>query len=195
MFKHHTLAAVAALVLLPVIAPAPAPAHDFKAGDLTIDHPWSRPGLPNRPAAAYLEIVNAGSGADRLLSASSPAFETIELHRTEKQGDVMQMLQTEAIAVPAGETVALEPGGLHLMLFGAEAPFAEGESFPVTLTFENAGTVEVTVNVEKRAGAAMDHSGMDHGSMNHGAMKHGSGEAKMDHSGHGSHGSHSAPSN
>jgi copper(I)-binding protein len=51
-----------------------------------------------------------------------------------------------SIPVPAGESVELAPGGYHGMLMGLTATLAEGDSFPVTLSFQNSG--EVVVNVE-----------------------------------------------
>ncbi|MEM6421446.1 MAG: copper chaperone PCu(A)C [Pseudomonadota bacterium] len=146
---------------------AAASAHDFKHGDLMVDHPWARPNLPNRPTAAYAEIHNSGESADRLIDASSPAFGRIELHTTTKDGDIMKMQRVEGIDVPAGGMAELAPGGLHVMLFDAVQIFEEGDSFPLILTFEEAGAIAVEVNVEKRgpdAGGHGDHS--DHS--NHG---------------------------
>ena len=149
-----------ALALAAMLA-SPAIAADFEVGPLTVDAPWSRPGIPNRPAAAYMEIANTGETADRLVAASSPAFGSIEIHSMEMDDGVMKMFRVDAIEIPPGGSVALAPRGFHLMLFDADAPFAEGESFPVTLEFEDAGSVEVTVAVARMGG--MDHGTMDHG--------------------------------
>ncbi len=150
----HARGLLAALLLA-----SPTAAHDVTVGDITIDHPWARPNLPNRPTAAYATITNAGAEADRLIAATSPAFGAIELHTTKKVGDVMKMEQVTAIDAAAGETVTLAPGGLHIMLFDAAESFQEGDSFPLTLTFETAGEVEVTVKVEKTNPGTGDHSG------------------------------------
>ncbi len=159
----------------------PAVSHETQAGDLTIIHAWSRPNLPNRPAAAYMAIANDGETADKLLSVASPAFETIELHTVIKDGDVMKMQPVQSIDVPADDTAVLEPGGLHLMLFGAVRAFKDGDSFPATLTFQEAGPVEITVKVEKRTSGGNE----DHGDHNaHGS--HGNSEA----GGHGTHKKH-----
>jgi hypothetical protein len=161
----------AALAALLLAAPAGLPgatAEEVTAGDLTIAQPWSRPGLPNRPAAAYLTVSNTGGTGDRLVAARSPAFGTIELHTVERDGEVMKMMPVEAIPVPARGTATLAPGGYHLMLFDAERSFAEGESFPLTLVFEAAGEIEVEVSVARSAPeGGMDHSGMDHSGMDH----------------------------
>ena len=64
-------------------------------------------------------------------------------------GNVMQMRQIDAIDLPAGQTVELKSGGLHLMLMGLKAPLKDGDRLPMTLKFEKAGSIEVTVKVEK----------------------------------------------
>ena len=149
-------------------AQSPAAAHEFKIGGLTIDHPWARPTLPGRPSAAYAEIRNAGETPDRLVGAASPAFGAIELHATVRDGDVMRMERVEAIEVPAGGAVSLAPGGFHVMLFDPAEALADGAEFPLTLSFEAAGEVEVTVAVETpAAGEADAHGGHGgHGTSN-----------------------------
>ncbi|MFK7945676.1 MAG: copper chaperone PCu(A)C [Paracoccaceae bacterium] len=153
---------------LVMVAPS-AQAHEVKKGDLTIIHPAARPNMPNRPTAAYMAISNEGSKADRLIAATSEAFGTIELHATMQHGDVMKMMPVDGVDVPAEDTALLEPGGLHLMLFDGNERFKIGDSFMMTLTFEQAGDVMVEVKVEQISGG-LDHS------------KHGS--AESGHSGH-----------
>ena len=160
-----------AAVALALAAPA-AQAHGYKVGEIGIGHPWARPTTSGQPTAgAYLKLDNAGAAADRLTGASTPRAERVELHEMWMEADVMRMRRRDAIEVPAGGEVELKPGGAHLMLFGLSAPLAVGEKFPMTLTFEKAGKVEVTVNVQaglpfRRGGAA---SG---GAAGHGAMHH-----------------------
>jgi copper(I)-binding protein len=91
-----------------------------------------------------------------------------ELHTHIKDGEVMRMRQVEDIPVKAGETVVLQPGGLHVMFMGLHEGLKEGQTFPLTLTFEKAGPVETTVTV----GAAGAMGAMNHGAMDHGAMGH-----------------------
>lgn len=147
-----------------------AGAHEFKKGSLMIDHPFARANIPERPAAAYAKIMNMGSEDDRLVAASSPAAGRVELHTHLMENGIARMRPVEAIEVPAGGTAELKPGGDHVMLFDLVEPLKKGDKFPMTLTFEKAGAVEVTVNVE-----ALGTSGQKHG--DHG-----------DHSGHGDHG-------
>jgi len=105
-----------------------------------------------------MKIENKGI-ADQLLSASSPAAGEVQLHEMAMEGSVMKMRQVKDIPVPAGGSVELKPGGLHLMLMNIKAPLAAGESVPVKLKFAKAGEVEVKmpVNAMGQAGGAIKH--------------------------------------
>jgi copper(I)-binding protein len=158
--------ALAAGLALAALSPFEAPvagAHDVMVGDLMLIHPTARPNMPNRPTAAYIVIANDGETPDRLIAASSSAFEAAELHTVIKDGDVMKMQPVEAIEIPAGEAVELAPGGYHIMLFGAVRLFKPGDRLPLVLTFEKAGDVTIDAMVEK-----VDPSQMQHGQMGQG---------------------------
>lgn len=132
----------------------PAPATAPAAATLEVQDGWTRP-TPGGVdvSGGYLTIVNATAEADRLLSATSPRAARTEVHEMAMEGSVMQMRAVEGgLAVPAGETVTLAPGGLHIMFFGVSQPFVEGETIPLTLTFERAGQIETALTV--RAGGA-----------------------------------------
>lgn len=137
---------LAALPALP--AAAPAAAREVRAGDLTVRQPWTRAAGQGATGAGFLAVSNGGGAADRLLSASSPAARSVELHTMVRDGEVMRMRHVEAIEVPPGQTVTLRPGGLHMMLVGLSRPLREGEYVPVTLRFERAGAVEVSLSVQ-----------------------------------------------
>jgi periplasmic copper chaperone A len=147
----------------------PVAAHDFKAGDLRIDHPYATPSRPGMSTGSvyFRGIRNTGSAPDRLLSASTPAAESVEIHRMQRvqggQGEVMQMRAVPSLEIPAGATVVMKHGatdGYHLMLTGLKAPLKDGDRFPVTLTFEKAGTHEVKVWVQtpRSASTATHHT-------------------------------------
>ncbi|MCP1336541.1 copper chaperone PCu(A)C [Futiania mangrovi] len=176
---HNLIATAAifgALAAVPVSMAVPAIAHDYTAGTLMIDHPWARPAIPNRPGVVFLTVKNTGETADRLIAASTPVAGTVEIHTHIKDGDVMRMVRIEGIDVPAGGMAMLQPGGDHLMLFDIPAPYAVGDSFPMTLTFEKAGDVAVEVQVE------MGQDGAGHSMHNmpaHGGHGQGHGAAKM----------------
>ncbi|MBU1285480.1 copper chaperone PCu(A)C [Pseudomonas sp.] len=131
-----------------------ANAHEYKVGELHIAHPWSREMPPVAPtAAAYFVVHNKGAEADRLLSVSTPHAGKAELHEHIHADGVMKMQQVENVTIPAGGEVKFEPMGYHVMMFNLKQQAKDGERFPLTLTFENAGKVDVEVAVQKDAPA------------------------------------------
>ncbi len=135
-------------------------AHEFKLGDIEIDHPWSRATPPGaKVAGGYFTITNNGGEADRLVSVTSDISDKAEVHEMTVKDGVMTMRPVEGgVEIPAGGKVELKPGGYHLMLMGLKQPAKEGESFPATLTFEKAGSVTVEFQVEGIGGGMeMDH--------------------------------------
>jgi hypothetical protein len=137
-----------------------AQAHSFELGNLKIGHPYARATVPGQTAGGgFLSVENKGSADDKLLSARAAVSQAVELHMMSMEGNVMKMRPVDAIAVPAGKTVKLEPGGLHIMFVGLKAPLAEGDSFPMTLRFEKAGEVTVTVKVEVPKSGGGGHDG------------------------------------
>ncbi|WP_339486552.1 copper chaperone PCu(A)C [Pseudomonas sp. EL_65y_Pfl2_R95] len=145
-----------ALLIAALMTPALfANAHEFDLGSLHIEHPWSREMPPVAPtAAAYFVVDNNGKEADRLIAIHTPVAEKAEMHEHVHAGGVMKMQQVQAVDIPVGGQVKFEPMGYHVMLFGLEQQMKAGEHFPMTLTFEKAGDVEVQVNVQKDAPAA-----------------------------------------
>ncbi|AUH65305.1 copper chaperone PCu(A)C [Paracoccus zhejiangensis] len=116
-------------------------------GDLAIGDAWSRATIgATRPAVFYVAITNAGAQDDALTGITTPAAAMAMLHETVVKDGVASMPHAMRVQVPAGQTTELAPGGYHGMLMQLASALNEGDSFPVTLTFEKAG--EVTVNVD-----------------------------------------------
>lgn len=156
-------------VRVPVVRQDDAPAADadpVTEDAVTVSGAWSRPapalggamaghgatpmagGMGN--GAAYLVIANAGSEPDRLLSATSEAAAVAELHEVVDDAGVMRMRPlADGIEIPAGDSVTLEPGGLHVMLIGLTRGLHAGDDFDLTLVFERAGEVEIDVVVRR----------------------------------------------
>jgi periplasmic copper chaperone A len=137
-------------------------AHGYKVGDLQVQHPYASPSPPAvKVGAAYLTaVVNNGSVADKLVSASTPAAESVELHRNVRNGDTVSMQKQAFVEIPAGGTVKMAPGeSLHMMLVGLKNPLKTGDKFALTLVFERAGKLDVDIVVE---GKAENHSGHKH---------------------------------
>ena len=138
----------AGLLALAAAVSMTASAHEFKAGDLSIGHPYARPTAPSQPTGGgYLTLTSKGR-ADRLLSASTPIAREVQLHSMKMDGDVMRMREVEAIDVPADTLVELKPGAFHLMFVGLKEPLKVGQHFPLKLRFEKAGEVTVQINVD-----------------------------------------------
>ena len=138
----------AAALAIVAIASGAGQAQEFKVGDLLIDHPWARASIGQAKAgAAYLVVSNRGTEADRITAADTPVAKRAEFHTHIMEGGVMKMRPVGAVEVAPGEPVVFQPGGLHVMLMGLKAPLKEGETFPLTLKFENAGQVEIQVKI------------------------------------------------
>lgn len=139
-----------------------AAAHDVVVGALKISHAWSPPTPPAAPTAAgYLTIVNTGKTADRLIGGSTVAAAEVEVHHMSMAGGVMVMRPVSGgLALPAGGSVTLAPGGYHLMFIGPKRPFKLGDHVPVSLRFEHAGTVNVDFTVEQPQAASSSMPGM-----------------------------------
>ena len=154
---------LAALLLAGSCLSIPPVAHEFTSGDLHILHPWSRALPPVAPTgAAYLVIENRGERSDRLTAAHTPIAAHAELHEHVHENDVMKMQEIDSVEIAAGGSVEFAPGGHHVMLFGLKEPLAAGGEYPLTLVFEHAGEVEVTVMVQGEGAADEGHPGHGH---------------------------------
>jgi len=156
-FKSTLLAAVAAVSFaLPAFA-----------GGIMVDDAYARSSsMQSASGAAFMVISNHTGSDDRLIDATSPMSERVELHtHLEDSNGVMQMIHvTEGFDLAAGGTLMLERGGHHVMFLGLTAPMEQDATFPLTLVIEKAGPVEVEVTVD------LNRKPM-HGKMKHGQMK------------------------
>lgn len=122
------------------------------AGDVTIDDPFARASAGGaKVGAVFMTLKNSGPAADALVAAESPVAARAELHTHIREGEIIRMRPVEAIDVPPGGTVSLQPGGLHVMLIDLRQPLRQGEAFPLTLTLAKAGTMTIQVPVKSPA--------------------------------------------
>jgi copper(I)-binding protein len=143
--RTFALAALAASLFV-----IPAHAGDAKAGDLIITQAWSR-ATPNgaKIAGGYLTIENKGVAPDRLVGGSGDIAGKVELHEMAVNNGVMTMRPLDkGLAIDPGKTVKLAPGGYHLMIMDLKGPFKQGDKVPVTLEFEKAGKVTLSLDVQ-----------------------------------------------
>ena len=156
-----TIACAAAFTAL---LAAPVRAEDVKAGDLVISQAWSRQTPTGaKVAGAYLTVENKGSAADKLIGGSGDVAGRVEIHEMAMDGGVMRMRPLDqGLVIEPGKTVKLAPGGNHMMLLDLKTQLKQGDKVPVTLQFEKAGKVNVSLDVQgvgAQAPAGGDHSG------------------------------------
>jgi len=158
----RSMVAIAAVAILWCSLAAPAGAQEVKVGDLVITQAWTRatPGGA-KISGGYLTIENRGSSPDRLIGGSADVAGKVEVHEMAMNNGVMTMRPLEkGLSIEPGKTLKLAPGGYHLMMFDLKSPLKQGEKLSVTLEFEKAGKVQVSLDV---AGVGAQAPGADAG--------------------------------
>jgi copper(I)-binding protein len=168
MTTARTLFATILALALALAAFLPLSAH----ADMKIETPHSFETSEGvKVGAAFMLLTNTDKEADRLVAATSPVCGRVEIHEMADENGVMKMRQVSSLEIPAEASVELKPHSYHLMLMDLPSPLKAGSKFPLTLSFEKAGDVDVMVDVGARAAptpvAPMDHETMDHGNMGH----------------------------
>lgn len=120
----------------------------FAAGPIVAEAVWSRATPPGATTGViYLTLINSGTSDDQLTAASSGVADKVQFHSAMDDNGVMKMSPLTGIDVPAGGTVVLKPSNTHLMLLRVKHQLVAGQTFPLTLTFDKAGPIEVEVRV------------------------------------------------
>lgn len=146
-----TLLAAALLCALPALVSA----NEFTSGGITVGNPYTfeTPAMAHT-AAGYMTVTNTGDTADALLSIQSDLPKTM-LHESKEVDGVASMTHVEKLDIAPGATVELAPGGYHIMFMGLNGhSFKIGEKVPLTLVFENAGRMDIELDVQSRDGTA-----------------------------------------
>ena len=141
---------VSTLIFLLLLARAAVGQDLGASGEIHVFDAFARVNSPtSKVGAAYMTIVNSGTAADKLTGASSNVATRIEFHDIKESEDgVVQMVQVDGgVELPPGETVQFNRGDLHLMLMGLNRSLSGGDEFNITLMFENADPVDLTVSV------------------------------------------------
>lgn len=129
---------------------------------ITVTEAWVREVPPSSTlTAAYMNIANNGGEDDKLVSVSSTAAETTEIHLSSVDDKgVAKMEKVNEVAVPAGGTAELKPGGYHIMLIGLKEPLTDKENVEIVLEFEKAG--KITVNAPVKGMDKQSHEDHSH---------------------------------
>lgn len=161
-----------AVVALLIAAASPTLAQDIES-PVAVEQPYARQTAPGAyTGAVYMTLYNKSGRADRLTGASSDVADKLQIHEMAVVNGIMQMRElSNGLPISAGGSVVLEPGTYHVMLIGLKTPLTAGESFPLTLTFEKAGKVSVTVPV-RALGASQNGATGNMGGMHDSASGH-----------------------
>ncbi len=125
------------------------------SAQVAVKDAWVRATVPQQKAtAAFMQLT--ATQDSKLISVSTPAVPVVEVHEMRMEAGVMKMRAVPSLALPAGKTVALTPGGYHVMLMDLKQPMKAGEAVPLSLVVENATgqrqTIEVRAEVRSMGG-------------------------------------------
>jgi copper(I)-binding protein len=157
-YGEEILAATLFALCLLLVSAQQLLAHEYKVGDLLIDHPWARATpLGSDMGAGYVAIHNSGATPDRLVSAFAPFARRVELQEMTMKDGLMRMMPIKGgLEIPAGGTLVLEPSSHHLVFVDLKEQLKEGEMMDATLTFEKAGKVKIQYKIEAIGATAID---------------------------------------
>ena len=120
------------------------------ADNVSVQDPYVRLAPPNAAATgAFMVIRNTGDKDVKVIKADNPVSKATELHTHLNEGGVMKMRPVQAIEIKAKGEAVLKPGGLHVMMIDLKAPLKEGDSVPITLTFDDGSSKQVDAKVVK----------------------------------------------
>lgn len=173
-FKHALIVACLATTFATVFLPLTIADDDLQVhdntnmtqhkmvGDLVISNPWTR-AMPSvaTTGGGFVTITNTGQMDDRFISAQSSVGDVAEIHEMSVTDDVMRMQSLpNGLVIPAGQTIEFKPGSYHIMFFGVQSPFTQGDLVPVTLNFQNAGDIDLMLPVAQMGSSTppMDHA-------------------------------------
>ncbi|MEC4722248.1 copper chaperone PCu(A)C [Noviherbaspirillum sp. CPCC 100848] len=139
ILKFHFFETMKTLLLAPLLASVTSSAF----ADVSVTDAWARATVPGQPVGAvYMKV--SSSNAVRLVDIQTEVAKDVQVHTMHHHDGVMKMREHGELAIQAGQTVELAPGGLHLMLLGLKKPLSAGENLTVKLTFEDAKKVRNT---------------------------------------------------
>lgn len=115
-----------------------------------VDDPWVRATVaPQKATGAFMQLTSPN--AAKVVAASSPVAAMVEIHEMKMDDGVMKMRAVDALPLPAGQAVALKPGGYHVMLMGLKSQIKAGDAVPLTLTVEGEDGKRMALEVKALA--------------------------------------------
>jgi len=141
----------------------PGQAQTPVASSVAVERPWARATPAGaKTGAAYMTVTNKGQSTERLLGATTPVADKVQIYRATEEDGIARMRELGAIEIAPAEKLILKPGDIHMMMIGLKEPLKEGQTFPLTLEFENAGKIDVLVSIAGVGAMERDMSRMKH---------------------------------
>jgi copper(I)-binding protein len=144
------MAHLIAALLLALYLCGGAHAQTSAASTVVVEQPWAR-ATPKgaKTGAAYMTLINNGASVDRLMSATTPLADQVQFHKETEDNGVSRMREVRNVELEPGAKIVFKPGEMHMMLVGLKQPLIEEQALPLTLQFERAGNIDVTMPIEK----------------------------------------------
>lgn len=153
MFRHPAFLAA----FLSIVLPGAVLAHGFSQGDIRVMHPWATVAAEGKSSPVYMTLTNAGAEPDKLIAVEAKAAGRVEIQKASKSGGATSYEAIPAVELGAKKTVALQPGGLRVLLIDLKEPLKHEYTLPLTLVFERAGRVEIQAVIQKSAAEGHTH--------------------------------------
>lgn len=153
MFRHFAVPAV----FLALAFPGAVLAHSFTHGDIRVMHPWAVVAAEGKSSPVYMTLTNAGAEADKLVAVEAKAAERTEIQKAKKGSGATSYEAVSTVSLGAKKTLAMQPGGLRILLIGLKEPLRHEYTLPLTLVFERAGRVDIQAVIQKSAAEGHTH--------------------------------------
>ncbi len=123
--------------------------HQVLASDVMVIGAFARASAVSTATSGvvYMTLTNHGATADKLVSITTLVASMAMLHESKEDGGVATMLDMAGLDIPAGSSIEMKPGGIHIMLMGLKAPLKKGDTLKLVLSFEHAGNVDVEAKI------------------------------------------------
>jgi periplasmic copper chaperone A len=123
--------------------------HTVLASDVMVMGAFARASAVSTATSGvvYMTLMNHGAVPDKLVSVTTPAAGMAMLHESKDDAGVSTMMDMSGLDIPAGGSIEMKPGGIHIMLMGLTAPLKKGDTLKLTLSFEHAGKIDVDAKI------------------------------------------------
>jgi hypothetical protein len=151
---------LAGLLFFALAAMAAQCANNSGPPKIAITAAYALPAVAGANGVVYLHLANTGGGLDTLQKVDTPIAQAVELHQTTiDENDLMRMTPLDNLDIPAGQAIAFEPGGKHLMLIQLKQDLQPGQEIALTLTFAQSGLLTIQVKIADAPLEQPEHQG------------------------------------